>query len=166
MIEVIRADITTLDVDAIVNAANEELASGGGVDGAIHRAAGHRDLFGATRDLAPCPTGSAVVTPGFKLKARFVIHAVGPIWYGGTRGEAGLLRSAYEQSFARALDVNARSIAFPSISTGVYGYPKREAAVIAIGVMRAHEPELERIVACVFSVDDEELYQSLLLTSH
>lgn len=155
MIEVIQSDITALDVDAIVNAANSSLAGGGGVDGAIHRAAGP-SLAAAAIPLGPCAHGDAVITPGFRLKARFVIHAVGPIWYGGNRGERELLRRAYERSFELAAQQRAiRSIAFPSISTGAYGFPKDLASEIALDVMRAHESGFDRIVACVF---DEESF--------
>ncbi|NUQ21682.1 MAG: O-acetyl-ADP-ribose deacetylase [Gemmatimonadaceae bacterium] len=161
MIDIIRADITTLDVDAIVNAANSSLAGGGGVDGAIHRAAGPELAQAATR-LAPCPTGDAVITPGFRLAARFVIHAVGPVWHGGTHGEAALLRRAYERSFALAAgEGSIASIAFPAISTGVYGYPKRDAAEIALEVMRAHEVRFDRVVACLFDEESVRIYQEL-----
>lgn len=131
-IEIVQADITTLDVDAIVNAANSRLLGGGGVDGAIHRAAG-RELLEACRRIGGCPTGRAVLTPGFRLPARFVIHAVGPVWEGGGRGEAGLLRRTYQSAFdvARS-EPSVRSIAFPAISTGVYGYPLDQAAAVAI----------------------------------
>src|SRR5437763_14815743 len=131
MIEVVQADITTLDVDAIVNAANPSLRGGGGVDGAIHRAAGP-ELARAAGAMAPCATGDAVITPGFRLRARFVIHTVGPIWNDGAHGEPALLRRAYERSFAVALSESGiRSIAFPAISTGVYGFPKPQAAATA-----------------------------------
>jgi O-acetyl-ADP-ribose deacetylase (regulator of RNase III) len=161
MIEIIKGDITTLKVDAIVNAANSSLAGGGGVDGAIHRAAGP-ELVKASTTLAPCETGDAVITPGFRLPARYVIHTVGPIWRGGNNGESALLRSAYERSFAVANEAgDIRSIAFPSISTGVYGYPKEDAASIALDVMKQHESEFDRIIACVFSADDEQLYRRL-----
>jgi O-acetyl-ADP-ribose deacetylase (regulator of RNase III) len=162
MIEIILADITTLDVDAIVNAANSSLAGGGGVDGAIHRAAGP-DLVRASMALAPCHAGDAVITPGFRLKARHVIHAVGPVWDGGRRGEEALLRSAYDRAFALArAEGDIRSIAFPAISTGVYRFPKPLAATIALDVMRQYDAELERIVACVFDRENELLYQRLL----
>jgi len=161
-IEVVQADITTLDVDAIVNAANTGLLGGGGVDGAIHRAAGPR-LLEACRRLGGCPTGQAVLTPGFRLRARFVIHAVGPIWQGGGRGEAGLLRRTYQSAFdvARS-EPSVRSIAFPAISTGVYAFPREEAARIALEVMRERSPELDRVVAAVFSTADRELYLATL----
>jgi O-acetyl-ADP-ribose deacetylase (regulator of RNase III) len=162
MIEIVQGDITTLAVDAIVNAANSALAGGGGVDGAIHRAAGP-ELVGASMALAPCATGDAVITPGFRLRARYVIHAVGPVWRRGRNDEEALLRSAYERSFAIALaQGDVSSIAFPAISTGVYGFPKRQAAEIAIGVMREHESRFERIVACVFDAETEALYRRTL----
>ncbi len=132
----VRADITTLAVDAIVNAANEQLAAGGGVCGAIFRAAGAADLAAACTPLAPCPTGEARLTPGFRLPARFVIHAVGPVWRGGGSGEAALLAAAYAASLARLREAAGRSIAFPAISTGIFGYPPAEAARIAVGAVR------------------------------
>ena len=162
MIELLRADITTLTVDAIVNAANSALAGGGGVDGAIHRAAGP-ELARAATAHGRCPPGDAVITPGFRLPARFVIHAVGPVWYGGTRGEAALLRSAYERSFALALDEESiASIAFPAISTGAYGYPNRDAAEIALDAMRAHEGRFDRVVACLFDAESLRIYRELV----
>ena len=157
-IEIVRADITTLDVDAIVNAANSGLRGGGGVDGAIHRAAGP-ELLEACRRIGGCPTGHAVLTPGFRLKARFVIHAVGPIWQGGGQGEPGLLRRTYHAAFDAARgQPTVRSIAFPAISTGVYAFPREQAARIALEAMRARAPELDRVVAAVFSDADRELY--------
>jgi len=162
MIEIVQGDITTLAVDAIVNAANSSLAGGGGVDGAIHRAAGPELVF-ASRRLAPCKTGDAVITPGFRLRARYVIHAVGPVWRGGGNNEEALLRSAYERSFVLALaQDDISSIAFPAISTGVYGFPKERAAEIAIGVMREHESQFAHIIACVFDAETEALYRSAL----
>jgi len=162
MIEIVQGDITTLAVDAIVNAANSSLAGGGGVDGAIHRAAGPELVF-ASRRLAPCKTGDAVITPGFRLRARYVIHAVGPVWRGGGNNEEALLRSAYERSFVLALaQDDISSIAFPAISTGVYGFPKERAARIAIGVMREHESQFAHIIACVFDAETEALYRSAL----
>lgn len=157
MIEIAVADITTLQVDAIVNAANESLLGGGGVDGAIHRAAGP-ELLAFNRTLGGCPTGTAKISPGFRLPAKWIIHTVGPVWRGGDAGEAGLLESAYRNSFKRAIEKGARSIAFPAISTGVYGYPKDEAARIALGVMREHEKDFEKIVVCCFSEADAEVY--------
>lgn len=162
MIEIFRGDITTLDVDALVNAANSALAGGGGVDGAIHRAAGP-ELARASRALAPCPPGDAVITSGFALRARYVIHTVGPVWSGGGQGEPALLRSAYDRSFALALaQGDVWSIAFPAISTGVYGFPKPLAAGIAIDAMLRHESHLTRIVACAFDAETEELYRKAL----
>ena len=162
MIEIVRGDITALDVDAIVNAANSALAGGGGVDGAIHRAAGP-ELVRASSALAPCAPGDAVITPGFALRARYVIHAVGPIWTGGTSGEADILRSTYDRSFAVALaQGDVASIAFPAISTGVYGFPKPLAAEIAMDAMQRHESWFERIVACAFDAETERLYQDAL----
>ncbi len=158
MIELVRGDLTRLEVDAIVNAANTSLLGGGGVDGAIHRAAGP-ELLEACRKLGRCKTGQAVRTPGFKLKARWIIHTVGPVWNGGTKGEPELLESAYEQSFARAREEpSIRSIAFPSISTGAYRFPIERAAQIALTVMRRHETALDRIVACLFSDADLDVY--------
>lgn len=129
------ADITTLAVDAIVNAANRDLAPGGGVCGAIHRAAGP-ELAAACARLAPCPTGQATLTPGFHLQARFVIHAVGPVWHGGEQGEAELLESTYASALAVAVSHGIRSIAFPSISTGIYGFPLVPATTIAVRTVR------------------------------
>jgi O-acetyl-ADP-ribose deacetylase (regulator of RNase III) len=162
MIEIVQGDITTLAVDAIVNAANSSLAGGGGVDGAIHRASGP-ELVRASMALAPCATGDAVITPGFQLRAPYVIHAVGPVWRGGQNDEAAKLRSAYDRSFAVALaQGDIASIAFPAISTGVYGFPKARAAEIAIGVMREYESRFARIIACVFDPETEVLYRSVL----
>ncbi len=161
MIEVVRADITTLDVDAIVNAAHRRLTGGGGVDGAIHAAAGP-ELKRASSAFAPLAVGDAVITPGFHLRARYVIHTVGPIWHGGSQGEPELLRSAYERSFAVASRASVRTIAFPSISTGAYGYPRERAARIALDVMRENQAHFERIVACVFDPGTESLYRLLL----
>jgi O-acetyl-ADP-ribose deacetylase (regulator of RNase III) len=154
-------DITKLEVDAIVNAANSSLLGGGGVDGAIHRAAGP-ELKAFTRQLGGCPTGQARISPGFRLPARWVIHTVGPVWHGGDRGEAELLESAYRNSFELARLHGVRSIAFPAISTGVYRFPKEQAARIALGVMREYEPRFDRIVACCFSEQDAEIYRRVM----
>jgi O-acetyl-ADP-ribose deacetylase (regulator of RNase III) len=154
MIELIRADITTLAVDAIVNAANAALSGGGGVDGAIHRAAGP-ELLAACRALGRCRTGEAVATPGFRLPVRIVIHAVGPVWNGGTSGEDLMLKQVYERAFALATEHGVRSIAFPAISAGAYRFPLERAAEIALGVMLDQSRRFERIVACAF--DDKTL---------
>jgi O-acetyl-ADP-ribose deacetylase (regulator of RNase III) len=162
MIDLLRADITTLSVDAIVNAANSALAGGGGVDGAIHAAAGP-ELAAELRRYPGCPTGSAVITSGYRLPARFVVHAVGPVWHGGDQDEPDLLASAYETSFKIARDEGSiRTIAFSAISTGVYGYPKTAAAEIALRVMTAHEREFERIIACLFDEQSLVLYRDTL----
>jgi len=161
MIEVVQQDITRLEVEAIVNAANASLLGGGGVDGAIHRVAGP-DLLAYCRGLGGCPTGQARITSGFALPATWVVHTVGPVWQGGGRGEAKLLESCYRNSLTLALEQGARSIAFPAISTGVYGYPKDQAVEIAISVMRAFEDRFDRIIACCFSTEDVDLYRSVL----
>jgi O-acetyl-ADP-ribose deacetylase (regulator of RNase III) len=161
MIDVIENDITTLDVDAIVNAANSGLRGGGGVDGAIHRAAGP-ELSEAERKLGGCPTGEARITAGFKLPACWIIHAVGPRWKGGEKGEAEKLKGCYEMSFQLARENGIKTVAFPCISTGVYGYPKRPATEIALGVMREHEQSFEKVIVCCFSGEDEKIYQELL----
>ena len=154
-----QTDITTLAVDAIVNAANRALAGGGGVDGAIHRAAGP-ELVRASRALAPCPTGEARITPGFRLPARHVIHTVGPVWHGGGSGEAELLAACYRNSIALLRQVGGHSIAFPAISTGIYGYPPGPAARIAVATVRQalEDGDLEVIFAC-FDAATLDLYR-------
>jgi len=158
----IRADITSLDVDAIVNAANSSLLGGGGVDGAIHRAAGP-ELLAECRTLNGCRTGEAKMTRGYRLKARHVIHTVGPVWRGGKDGEAELLASCYRRSLGLALQQGLKSVAFPCISTGVYGYPADEAVRVAVTAVRELAAEdLEEVIFCCFSESDRSLYESLL----
>ncbi|GAA0716734.1 O-acetyl-ADP-ribose deacetylase [Dokdonella soli] len=173
MIEIVEADITTLDVDAIVNAANETLLGGGGVDGAIHRAAGP-ELLAACRALPElrrgvrCPTGEARITPGFRLPARFVIHTVGPVWRGGDHREAELLASCYRTSLRLANERSVASIAFPAISCGVYGYPIE--AAVAIAVREAHvwltdQAAPQRLVFCCFGATFAMAYRTALKSS-
>lgn len=163
-IEVVEADITTLDVDAIVDAANSSLRGGGGVDGAIHRAAGPL-LVRESASLAPCPVGEARITQGYDLPARHVIHTVGPVWEGGARGEPDLLRSCYAESLRLAEEAGLQSVAFPAISTGVYGYPQAEACDVAVAAvgdwLRAHELP-RRVVFCCFGREAAALYRRLL----
>jgi len=161
MIEIITGDITKLEVGAIVNAANSTLLGGGGVDGAIHAAAGPL-LQDYCQTLHGCRTGEAKLSPGFDLPARRVIHTVGPVWKDGDHYEASLLKACYRNSFEVALQNDVRSIAFPAISTGVYGYPKAPAAGIAMAAMLEYEDRFERIIACCFSDSDAALYQSVL----
>lgn len=163
-IEIIPGDITKLDVDAIVNAANAQLRPGGGVCGAIHRAAG-KNLREACAKIGGCPTGQSVHTDGYDLKAKYVIHTVGPVWHGGDRNEAALLASCYRTALKIAKEIGARSLAFPAVSTGVYGFPLDRATEIAVATVRAflqQDDSIERVVFSVFGSEAEAAYRRAL----
>jgi O-acetyl-ADP-ribose deacetylase (regulator of RNase III) len=163
-IELFKGDITSLKVDAIVNAANSALLGGGGVDGAIHRAAG-KELLAECRNLNGCETGDAKITKAYNLPVKFVIHTVGPVWHGGRSGEPEKLASCYRRSLEVAIENGVKTIAFPNISTGVYGYPKIEAAEIAVkavlSFLNSHN-ELELVIFCVFDDENFMIYRNLL----
>lgn len=164
VLRALHADITTLEVRAIVNAANSSLLGGGGVDGAIHRAAGPQ-LLEACRQIGGCPIGEARITAGFRLPADYVIHTVGPVWRGGRSGEAALLAACYRNALELAAAHGAESIAFPSISTGVYGYPPELAAPLAIATVREHaarQQQVREVLFCCFSAADHQRYLALL----
>jgi len=164
--EIIQGDITRLQVDVIVNAANKSLLGGGGVDGAIHRAAGP-GLVEECRKLNGCETGNAKITGGHNLPAGFIIHAVGPVWQGGKKNEENLLASCYQKSLEIAAEKHLKSIAFPNISTGIYGFPKEKAAGIAISTVTSflsQHPEIEKVIFTVFDEENNKIYQDLLLT--
>lgn len=162
-LKIIVADITTLEVDAIVNAANRSLLGGGGVDGAIHRAAGY-ELLAECKTLHGCETGQSKMTKGYRLPAKYVIHTVGPVWYGGNRHEPELLASCYDTSLRIAEEHGLKSIAFSNISTGVYGYPKQEAAHIALSVIFRHLQSAFQgeVTVCCFSEEDKHIYDNAL----
>lgn len=167
LLKAIQADITTLSLDAIVNAANSSLLGGGGVDGAIHRAAGP-DLLHECRLLGGCKTGDAKLTQGYRLPAKYIIHTVGPVWRGGTNGEPELLRSCYQRCMEIAVTKGIASIAFPSISTGIYGYPIPLAAKIAVGTIRnvlETFPQIHEVTFCCFSTSDLKVYAETLKAS-
>ncbi len=163
-ISLFRGDITSLKVDAVVNAANTSLLGGGGVDGAIHRAAG-KELLAECRTLNGCATGDAKITKGYNLPAKFVIHTVGPVWHGGKSGEPEKLASCYKRSLQLAVENGIKTIAFPNISTGVYGYPKKEAAKIATQTVTSfleNNNEISQVIFCIFDNENFEYYRELL----
>jgi O-acetyl-ADP-ribose deacetylase len=165
-VEAVLGDITAERVDAVVNAANAALAGGGGVDGAIHRAAGAAQLHEACAELGGCTPGDAKATPGFALAASFVIHTVGPVWHGGTRGEAEVLASCYRRCLEVADELGARSVAFPAISTGVFGYPPDQAAHIAVASVVGADSAVELVRLVAFDRSTYDLYAALVAAEH
>ena len=161
-VEAVHGDITAQDTDAIVNAANRQLKGGGGVDGAIHRAAGASELHAACAPLGGCDPGEAKATPGFGLEARWIVHTVGPVWNGGTRGEPDVLASCYRRALEVAAELGARSVAFPAISTGVYGYPPELAAEVAVSTVTASDTSVELVRLVAFDRPTYDLYVRLL----
>jgi O-acetyl-ADP-ribose deacetylase (regulator of RNase III) len=161
-IEAVHGDITTEDTDAIVNAANRQLAGGGGVDGAIHRAAGARHLHSSCAALGGCEPGDAKVTEGFALRARWIIHTVGPVWSGGRRGEPDVLASCYRRSLEVADELGVRSVAFPAISTGVYGYPPDLAAAVAVSTVSSARVDVGLVRLMAFDEGTRALYARLI----
>ena len=159
-LRVLQGDITQLDVDVVVNAANSSLLGGGGVDGAIHRAAGP-ELLHACRLLGGCKTGDAKITRGFNLPARWIVHTVGPVWSGGDHGEPELLASCYRRSLELATEVEAASIAFPAISTGIYGYPLSDAALVAVRTVQAVSPDLD-VILVAYSAADADIIREVV----
>ena len=166
-IEIREGDIIALDVDAIVNAANERLAAGGGVCGAIHDAAGPGLAVECANIPGGCPTGNARITHGYDLKARYVIHAAGPVWHGGGKGEAAMLAQCYRRALGLALGNNLTSIAFPAISTGIYGFPAEQAAIIAVETVHefvAGDDRLQQVIFCCFGAETLKAYEKALAT--
>jgi O-acetyl-ADP-ribose deacetylase len=163
-IEAVLGDITAQQVDVVVNAANTALVMGGGVDGAIHKAAGEAELTNACAALGGCEPGDAKATPGFRLPARWVIHTVGPVWQEGRSGEVQVLASCYRRSLQVADDLDAQSVAFPAISTGIFGYPREQAAEVAVTTLRSSDTDVQKVLLVAFDSDTLRIYQRILAT--